>query len=655
MKSVSRRTFLGASAAALCFTRLARAATPFTRQPYLQRLLLDRVSILWTTAQPSSGSVSIVAPNGSLTSFAAAITAFQPATTELTAAYYQYQADVTGLEAGTQYQYQVQIDGVTVAADPVHNSFRTPTTGNFSFLVFGDSGADSSQQISLVGLMAAETGISKVVHVGDLAYDSGTFAQFDANYFAINAPLMGRLPFFTTAGNHEYETNSAAPYLAVHAMPVAPVPVPATVTGRYYSFDWGDAHFVSVDSNLLPTADAAAMLAWLDADLAASQKYWKIVFLHHPPYPTGTHLDDPICALVQQNVNPIVEKHGVPLVLSGHEHGYERTFPLVGGQPVNASQPSTTYVITGGGGAAMENVGTLPQTALSLQAFNYLRVDVSATKLTFTAKGLNGNVIDSVTLNPPPVLAANGVVNAGDFSTAIAPGSLVSLFGQNLAIRPVSAPTLPLPSQLAGVSVSANGVPAPVLYASPTQVNVQMPFEVSGQVTLQVTTPNGSASTKVNVVPTAPSILAVVVGDELNSSSNPAVPGGYVTLYLTGLGATASAIATGQAAPAAAVPVAAAVQVKVANSLLQPLYAGLAPGFAGVDQVNFELPPGLGSGVFSIQVVAGGATSGAVPLTVGAVKTGSPGAGGGALGTTPGGNAAQKVRSSLTRTAAAGH
>jgi len=621
------------------------------RQPYLQRLLESQVSILWTTAASSAGSVNVIAPDGSSNSFLATVTAFQPATTGLASVYYQYQADITGLQAGTQYQYQVQMAGVTVAADPVLNSFQTPTTGNFSFLVFGDSGADSPEQIALIGLMGAETGISKVIHVGDLAYIAGTFAQFEANYFALNAPLMSRLPFFTTPGNHEYDTNSAAPYLAVHAMPVCGVPTAAT--GRYYSFDWGDAHFVSIDSNLLPTSLGAGMLAWLDADLAASQKYWKVVFLHHPPYPTGTHLGDPICAAVQQYVNPIVEKHGVPLLFSGHEHGYERSLPLAGGQPVNASQLSTTYVITGGGGGDLETVGSLPQTAVSVQAYNYLRVDVSGQTLTFSAMDLNGNVIDRVTLNPPPVLAANGIVNAGDFSPSIAPGSLVTIFGQNFAIRPVSFSSLPLPATLGQISVTANGVVAPVLYASPTQINIQMPFGVSGQVTLNVTTPNGTASSQVNVVPAAPSVLAVISGSDLNSGTNPAAQGSYVTLYLTGLGEPNGSLATGQAATAA-MPVSAPVQVLVGGSILQPLYAGLAPGFAGVDQVNFQIPANVPTGVSSLRVMAGAATSSAVPINIGSVSVSS--VDGNAGSNARGGDGSDQARAILrSRTAAAGN
>jgi len=292
------------------------------------------------------------------------------------------------------------------------------------------------------------------------------------------------LPCLTAPGNHEYLTDSAAPYLAVHAAPACGVP--SQDAGRYYSFDWGDAHFVSIDSNILGGDAGTRMLAWLDADLAATKKYWKIAFVHHPPYPTGAHLGDPLCALVEQQVNPIVERHGVQLVLAGHEHGYERSFPLVSGQKADASVPSTTYLITGGGGAFLETVGSLPQCVLSVSTHNYLRVDVTGTALTFSAIGLGGAVLDRITLNPPPAVAPGGIVNARTLSTDIFTGSLVRISGQNFAIRSTSSSE--------AVSVTVNGVDAPILYTSPDELIIKMPQGVYGQVTLSISTPNGSAT-----------------------------------------------------------------------------------------------------------------------------------------------------------------
>jgi hypothetical protein len=427
------------------------------------------------------------------------VTPFQPSTTLLPSVYYQYRADITGLQAATGYQYEVILDGQVAANDPISNRFSTPAPGDLSFLVFGDSGADSPEQLALITRMTAEPGIAKILHVGDLAYEYGTFAQLEANYFRLNAPLMSRLPFFATPGNHDYITANAAAFLAGHVAPDGSVP--AADRGRYYSYDWGDLHFASIDSNLLATDAASRMLNWLDADLAATGKYWKIVFLHHPPYPTGTHLGDPICVSVQQNVNPIVERHGVQLVLSGHEHGYERSFPLVSNQPVGVGTPSTMYVITAGGGQTLETVGSLPQCALSVQAFNYLRVDVKGFALTFTATGLDGNALDAVKLNPPPVIAPDGVVNATDFTSDINAGSMVSVFGRNFALRPKVSPASPPAgsSELGDVKAYANGRLAQMCYVSPTQLNLLLPGGIAGEVGLRIVTPNGSATAVITV------------------------------------------------------------------------------------------------------------------------------------------------------------
>ena len=609
--SVSRRTFLKSSAAMLSLARLARAGNGFIRQPYLQRLLNDRVTILWTTAASAAGTVKVIAPDGSATSFNAVAKPFDPAVTGASSVYFQYHADLTGLAAGTPYQYQISMDGSILAADPVANSFVTPTAGDFSFLVLGDSGTDSEQQHTIIQRMLAEPNISKVIHLGDLAYSSGTFDEFERNYFRLYAPLMSRTPFFTTPGNHEYLTDSAAPYLAMHSAPESKVP--AADEGRYYSFDRGDAHFVSLDSNLLALDASARMLAWLDADLGASQKYWKIVYLHHPPYPTGTHFDDPICALVRQEVNPIVERHGVQLVLAGHEHAYERSYPVRGDQPVDPSGPSTRYVITGGGGAGLATVGPLAQCALSLSTNNYLRVDMTGAALTVSAIGLDGAIVDRFVLNPPPALTPGGIVNAGDFSQNIAPGSLATIFGQNFALRGSSLRTLPLPNQLGSVSVTANGIPAPLIYVSAQQLNFQMPYTVSGQVTVRITTPNGSVAATVNVTPVAPSVLAVVAGSNVISAQNPAVQGQYMTLYCTGLGAPNGICATGEAV-AGPMSVMSPVQVLFGDLALQPSYAGLAPGFAGLNQVNVRIPPSLPDGTYTLRVAAGQAMS--VPMNV---------------------------------------
>src|SRR5208283_1369871 len=152
--------------------------------------------------------------------------------------------------------------------------FRTAAGGKFSFLAFGDSGAASPEQQSVVQMMAAEPEVALAIHVGDLAYPDGTFADFESGHFGPNAPLMRQLALFSAPGNHEYNTGFAAPYLAGVAVPDSGTP--SADQGRYYSFDWSNAHFVALDSTLLLTSSAQQMLDWLEADLAATKQRWRI-------------------------------------------------------------------------------------------------------------------------------------------------------------------------------------------------------------------------------------------------------------------------------------------------------------------------------------------------------------------------------------------
>lgn len=600
-----RRNFLQLASAGLCLPRLARAAT-LVRSPYLQNVQADRASVLWTTQAPGSGSVTLTGPNGSTITAPANMTGFQPSDTQMPSAFYQYQADFTGLLPGREYRYAVTVDGQVLASDPTQFWFRTAAQSKFSFLVLGDSGASSPEQQMLVQLMSAEASASMVVHVGDMAYPNGTFGEFDSAYYGMNAPLMRRLPFFSAPGNHEYYTGFAAPYLAGISVPESGVPV--ADQGRYYSFDRGHAHFVSLDSNLLATSSATEMLAWLDADLAATSQYWRIVFLHHTPYPTSFHLGDPLCAAVQQFVNPIVERHGVQLVLAGHEHGYERSYPLAANQPVESSAPSTIYLVTGGGGASLESVSTSAQCALSVEAFNYLRVEVDSRELIVTAIGLDGGEIDRVSLSASKQMSLHRVVSMGE-TAEIAAGSLLSISGTNLAARSAESPSYPLSTRLSGVEVRVGGRALPLLSVSAAQIRAQMPYEVSGSMALEISTPHGFASGNITVSPTAPSLLAIHSAGAPFTSLNPARPGGKVALYLTGLGKVEGAIELGHAAPFTPQRVTAPVEVWLGNIRIQPAFAGLQPGAAGVYRVDLAIPQDLRDGIYALRVVAGGVSS----------------------------------------------
>ena len=219
-----------------------------------------------------------------------------------------------------------------------------------------------------------------------------------------------------------------------------------------------------------------------------------------------------------------------------------------------------------------------------------------------------------------PVINPNGVVNAASYvpspedGHALAPGSIATVFGQNLAAATAQAQSTPLPANLAGTSVTINGVAAPLFYASPTQINLQVPAEVpagtaSGysSVPVVVTTAAGpSQPVMVDTYYVGPGIFtlngsgcgqAAVLNVKpdgtvsLNGPSNSAAPGDYLEVFGTGLGPPKVAIPDGTPAPAGMSDESGVARLLGATTLSTSAWK--APGLVGVDQINAQVPPGV--------------------------------------------------------------
>lgn len=228
-----------------------------------------------------------------------------------------------------------------------------------------------------------------------------------------------------------------------------------------------------------------------------------------------------------------------------------------------------------------------------------------------------------------PLISDGGIVNGASFAanTAVAPGGILSLFGTKLAASAASATSLPLPRTLNGVRVIVNGsVDAPLFYVSPTQINFQMPVEVTGTSASLVVSNAGiqGPAATVALSPEAPGVFTVAssgagqaaalnADSTPNSASNPAAGGTTVSLFASGLGVTNPPFVTGQTG-AIGEPLNRTVQTPTVNINGVPGtigFSGLAPGFVGLYQVNVTVPPGTpaGSAIFVSLIINGKAAN----------------------------------------------
>jgi len=220
-----------------------------------------------------------------------------------------------------------------------------------------------------------------------------------------------------------------------------------------------------------------------------------------------------------------------------------------------------------------------------------------------------------------PAVAAEGVVNAASGRPSLAPGTLASVFGANLAAGLRYAAPYPWPRSVAGIEVRINGIAVPLLWLSDRQVNFLIPLEMpEGDAELVVRTPLGASDpVRIRLLPAAPGIFfdpvsqtaaVLIAGTASTTAQRPAEPGDYLEIYATGLGAVESpggALRWTRLKP----------RVFLAGrELFEVTYHGLAPGYLGLYQINVKVPEGLPSGSQPLRVEAGGAVSNEVHVVL---------------------------------------
>ncbi|ABS28017.1 metallophosphoesterase family protein [Anaeromyxobacter sp. Fw109-5] len=320
----------------------------------------------------------------------------QPAVSVAYEGTYLHEAQLTGLEPGTEYRYRCGVDQAW-SPDRVFATAPAPSaTASFRFAAYGDSRTDDAARARVrAAVERARPAFS--LDSGDLVDSGGVQALWD-QWFTTMEPLVATSPFVSAVGNHDVGSRFFRQFPLPRHAPAA--------TGyddeAYFSFDYGNTHLVVLYSESGSAGDAQEQ--WLEADLARAAANpavrWTVVTFHRPPYSSGSHGSD---TGLRDRWGPVFERYGVDLVFNGHDHHYERSHPMAGGE--RATQGGVTYVVTGGAGAPVYSVGASAFTAFSRSVHHFVEVDVTANTLSLEARDVDGVVFDTLVLTHPSPLA----------------------------------------------------------------------------------------------------------------------------------------------------------------------------------------------------------------------------------------------------------
>jgi hypothetical protein len=319
-----------------------------------------------------------------------------------------FSVTLRNLEPGTRYVYRVG-DGTHWSG---YYTFRTEPAdpAGFEFLVFGDS-HEKKPLYTVWGATISQAYRQNpearfAVSVGDLIYSGKDYAQWQA-WFATSQDVLANIPDVPVIGDHEprgvtskEEWRRPEYFVKLFGLPQNG---PADFKGEVYSFDYGSAHIAVLNSSFTyefgdPAARKAmidAEVAWLDADLAASTKRWKLVVYHDATYNlrpgrSGT--------LTKMNFGPVIDKHHVDVVFNGHEHAMARSYAIRNGDFMPSAAEGTVYVISGrSGDNAKESLGPkvwFPYYYDPQAQTCYLVVGVEQDVLTITTRLQDGTVVD---------------------------------------------------------------------------------------------------------------------------------------------------------------------------------------------------------------------------------------------------------------------
>lgn len=342
------------------------------RGPYLQSVTHQSIKVMWRTSTAVPSTVWYGTDSASLTQ---SVVVAGNRTNHI--------VQLTGLTPSTRYYYSVGHGSTTLAGATSEHFFNThPLPGSnvpVRVWAIGDFGRGNAGQVEVKTSYENFTGTRGTdvwLWLGDNAYQDGTDAEYQNHVFAVPgfSDIFSHTPFWPSPGNHDYNTVWSEstllgiPYtnipLTDHEGPyfdMVEVPRFAEAGGFasqhevFYSFDYGDVHFLSLNSEVFDYSFSYQginqMKSWIEQDLMQNTRKFTIAYFHQPPYSKGSHNSDDAYELVmkamREKIIPVLESFDVDLVVCGHSHVFERSYLIKGHYGNSAEYDAATMLMNG--------------------------------------------------------------------------------------------------------------------------------------------------------------------------------------------------------------------------------------------------------------------------------------------------------------------
>ncbi|MDH5179385.1 MAG: metallophosphoesterase family protein [Gammaproteobacteria bacterium] len=407
------------------------------RGPYLQMPAPDAMTIVWQTEADIIGTLRYGKAPDELDQFAD--------TGRLTDI---HAIRLHGLEPDTRYYYALGAKGQKEIGGKDF-WFVTPPqeTAPIRFWVLGDPGLPGPLQLEVRDAMlhwikqhprSGRPWLDLILTTGDNAYTSGENKQYQTAFFEPFESVLRNIPVWPAYGNHDARRWA---YFDLFMFPTRGESGGLeSGTENYFSFDYGDVHFVMLDSESTSRRADGAMHEWLRRDLAANRKKWLIAVFHHPPYTRGTHNSDDAgdsrgrMQDMRETFLPVLEQAGVDLVFSGHSHMYERSYfitchygrstelqaghfrnktlngPYLKQKEKAGANEGTVYLVVGSSARIDQGPLDHPVMAVAKRIAGSVLVDINGNKLITRFIDNKGQVVDEFSIEKGVTTAPAGNV-----------------------------------------------------------------------------------------------------------------------------------------------------------------------------------------------------------------------------------------------------